>query len=231
MGVKYKVNEQFFNVWSNEMAYVLGFFFADGSMEDASYLRGKYIRFHNTEKSILINIKNLLNSQHKIKQILKNEYSNRKVGYLLRIGSHKLYDSLIKYGLHPNKSLTITMPKIPKKYFGSFVRGYFDGDGCVYLELRPGQKQLKIIKKLTIIFTSGSRNFLEELRKQVNQACQINRNSVYNSHRSYQLRYSTQESLRIYDLIYRDKNSKLFLKRKYNIFQKYLQMKNGRMVK
>lgn len=44
MGIKYKVNEDFFNEWSHKMAYILGCYYADGSLEDATYLRGKYIR-------------------------------------------------------------------------------------------------------------------------------------------------------------------------------------------
>lgn len=229
MGIKYKVDENFFNSWNNDMAYVLGFFYADGSMENASYLRGKYIRFYNTEITIIKNIKKLLHSEHKIKLLAGDIY--RKKSYLLRIGSHKLYDSLVKFGLYPNKSLTIKLPQIPQKYFGDFVRGYFDGDGCIYLEFGRGKKKQKIIKKLTTIFTSGSKVFLEELRGRINKACQINRNSVYNSHRSFQLRYNTQESLKIFDLIYHDKSSRLYLKRKRDIFEKYLKIKNGRMVK
>ena len=43
MGLKYPVNEKFFDAWSSEMAYVLGFIFADGSLEDSPNIRGKYI--------------------------------------------------------------------------------------------------------------------------------------------------------------------------------------------
>lgn len=30
---RYNINEKFFEEWSNDMAYVLGFLYADGSME------------------------------------------------------------------------------------------------------------------------------------------------------------------------------------------------------
>ena len=229
MGIKYTVNENFFDKWSNKMAYVLGFFYADGNMEDASYLRGKYIRFNNTDLNLINNIRIAMDSRHKIYE--SPAHGNYKTKYLLRIGSHKLYDSLKKIGLYPNKSLTIKLPKIPKKYFFDFLRGYLDGDGCIYLELANGKNGNAIIKKLTTIFTSGSRVYLDKLRRKINSYCNIDKISVYVSRRSYQLRYGTADSLKILDLIYRNKDAKLFLERKYLVFQRYLQMKHGRMVK
>ncbi len=53
MGIKYQINRYFFKVLSPEMAYVLGFITADGSLEDASYLRGKYLRICSSDKEIL----------------------------------------------------------------------------------------------------------------------------------------------------------------------------------
>ncbi len=107
MGIKYKVDEKFFKDWRPEMAYVLGYFYADGSLEDASYLRGKYVRVSSTDKSTILEIRNWLKSEHKIVILNKREDYKRKTQYLLRIGSHSLYESLINLGLHPNKSLTI----------------------------------------------------------------------------------------------------------------------------
>ena len=39
------------------MAYVLGFIAADGSLEDASYLRGKYLRICSSDIEIIEKIK------------------------------------------------------------------------------------------------------------------------------------------------------------------------------
>ncbi|PIP28260.1 MAG: hypothetical protein COX29_02045 [Candidatus Moranbacteria bacterium CG23_combo_of_CG06-09_8_20_14_all_35_22] len=58
-------NENFFKKWSPEMAYVLGFFAADGCMIKNN--RGAYfIEFQITDKDILLKIKKLLGSNHKI---------------------------------------------------------------------------------------------------------------------------------------------------------------------
>ena len=168
-----------------------------------------------------------MHSKHKIIEY-KNLLINHRKKYLLRIGSHRLYDSLKKIGLFPNKSLTIRLPSISQDYFSSFLRGYLDGDGCVYLEIK---RESKTIKGLSVIFTSGSRLFLDDLRKSVNFYCKIDKLKVYISHRSFQLRYKTKDSLRILSLIYLNKGDNLYLKRKYQIYQKYLKFKNGHMVK
>jgi hypothetical protein len=57
----------------------------------------------------------------------------RKDRFILRIGNKNLYDSLVTLGLYPSKPLTIHTPSIPRKMVSHFVRGYFDGDGCVSL--------------------------------------------------------------------------------------------------
>ena len=134
MGIKYQADENFFKAWSPDMAYTLGYLYADGSLEDASYLRGKYMRVTSTDKSTIMKIRQWLKSEHSI-VTMKPNWPNGKLRYLLRIGSHKLYDTLICLGLYPNKSLTVRFPKVPKKYLRHFVRGYFDGDGCVVCEM------------------------------------------------------------------------------------------------
>lgn len=222
MGVKYQVNEHFFDIWSPEMAYVLGFLYADGSLEDASYLRGKYVRVTSTDLDRIKVIKRLLGSQHTIAPYDKG--GNYKTRYLLRIGSHVLYAQLVNLGVTPRKSLTMRFPHVPKKHLGAFIRGYFDGDGCVYLEIRSSGRP----KRLLTVFTSGSRRFLQELHALLETHANIRGNGLY-KHGStegiYQLRYSSEDSVRLCQLMYRPMPSKgLFLKRKYAIFTRYFKL-------
>ena len=62
-------------------------------------------------------------------------------------------------GLYPNKSLTITFPNetiLPKQYIYDFIRGYFDGDGCIMTsETSKHKLQISII---------GSKSFIESLK-------------------------------------------------------------------
>lgn len=228
MGIKYKVDEEFFKKWTSEMAYVLGYLYADGSLENAEYIRGKYIRVSSIDKSSILKIKSLLMSKHTMVKI-DSPTKNGHKRYLLRIGSHELYADLEKLGLYPNKSLTINFPDIPRKFLADFIRGYFDGDGCVHICLGKGKIQRYIIKKLSITFTCGSKYFLEKLSNKLEEIIETKNRKVYNGHRSYMLCYSTQDSLKIFKFLYGNLEKKIFLKRKFSIFKEYLSKRPQRI--
>lgn len=219
MGIRYSIDEDFFEKWSQEMAYVLGFLYADGSLEDAEYIRGKYIRVTSIDQEIIIKIKRLLNSEHRI-VVLVPASSNRNVRYFLRIGNQRIYKRLTFLGLKPKKSLKMKFPKVPQVYLNAFIRGYFDGDGCVMLEKRKKKDRIAIIR-IKIAFTSGSRIFLEDLEKRLRGSIPLKESKIYNSHRSFQLCYSSEGSLKLFKFFYRDISDSLFLERKFQIFREY----------
>src|SRR5271154_3325218 len=119
---RYKLNESFFDTWSPEMAYVLGFWFADGYMTvDRSYR----ISFFSNDIQILGDIRRALESTNPIVG------NNRDQSFCLRVHSKKLYEGLTRLGGFRAKSRTVTFPFVPKEYLRDFIRGYFDGDGSV----------------------------------------------------------------------------------------------------
>lgn len=204
------------------MAYVLGYLYADGSMEDSPYIRGKYVRVTSTDRDRIETIKSLLESEHAVVREVQN--ARRKPRFLLRIGSGRLFDALIKIGVAPRKSLTMKFPIVPNLYFGSFLRGYFDGDGCAHIDMVHGKP-----KRLLSIFTSGSKIFLEALHERLSDEIGLLGNGLYlhgSTAGTYQLRYSTRDSLRLFNLMYpRGLNKKLRLQRKYDIFMQYLELR------
>lgn len=230
MGIKYAVNKNFFKKWTQEMAYTLGYLYADGSMEDASYIRGKYIRVSSVERENIKKIKTWLDSEHTIVP-QKPTTDNGKVKYLLRIGSHEIYNDLIKLGLYPNKSLTIKFPSIPKKYLAHFIRGYFDGDGCVRVATRKGIIQKVVISKLASVFTCGSKEFLEGLALAISQVTDVKNTKIYNGHRSYMLSYSTSDSVELFKFMYGKVERDVYLERKVAIYARYFELRPQRLDK
>lgn len=228
MGVKYRVNEAFFDTWTQEMAYVLGYFYADGSLEDASYLRGKYIRVSSVEKYSILRIKKWLGSEHTIVE-QKSTWENGKTRYLLRIGSHKLYDKLISLGLYPNKSLTIQFPDISEEYLPHFIRGYFDGDGCVYFYRALGKRGKLVTKKLSVIFTSGSEIFLEKMNTILKRQLGLKQKKIYKGQRAYQLRYGTSDSVKLFVLLYKNVLPHMYFIRKTKPFLQYFKLHPSRV--
>lgn len=229
MGIKYKFDIEFFKKWTREMAYVLGYWYADGNILDATKsTRGKYSSVTSTDKETILSFKSLLSAEHSVGESFRTGAFYRRKQYTLRIGSHELYDILVKRGLCPNKSLTMNFPEVPKMFLADFIRGYFDGDGCVHLEK---SKDGKLIKRLRTIFTSGSKQFLHRLKGQLNESANMKNGLLTISHRSFQLRYSTAESVQLFKFFYKKAKVPLFLKRKLKTFLGYFAIRPQRVDK
>ena len=68
------INNFFFQTWSPSMAYILGFIFADGAIEDVQKSsRTCYLLITSKDLEILEQIKNALNSKHTIYSVLPTE--------------------------------------------------------------------------------------------------------------------------------------------------------------
>ena len=210
------------------MAYVLGYWYADGSMYPS--VRGSYITVTSVDQDTIYKIKKWLESEHIIRES-GSIWPNRKTRFTLRIGNKSLYKSLVGLGLYPDKSLTVKLPVVPDKYFDHFVRGYFDGDGCVSLYRTKGIKQDIIIKKLSIIFTSGSSDFLVSLCKILEEKLNLDQGKVYLGQRCFQLRYSTEDTVKLFKFIYGNclRKERLYLDRKFRIFEEYFKLRPSRI--
>lgn len=219
MGLKHSVNEEFFDTWSPEMAYVLGYLFADGNIINYPHTRAKYVRFFSTDKDRIELVKDLMRSKHRIHA--RKRDASRKIGYSIQIGSHTLFDATTRHGLTPNKSLTVLFPHVPDECLPAFVLGYFDGDGCAFIERSKNGNA----KKLHCIFTSGSEIFLKVLHAKLVLHTGIIGKGLCrhgsNEH-AFQLRYATRDSMRVFLFIYSSNLLReLALERKYGIFMKY----------
>jgi len=134
---KYPVNEDFFKVWSDSMAYVLGFIAADGCIA----FRGKnknclQLSIMSTDYSILRKIRNLI-GELPIRTVFdprknrKYHSRNRRRMYSISTANKYLIEPLTQVGIVPRKSWNFDKVNVPDDYFWSFLRGYTDGDGCI----------------------------------------------------------------------------------------------------
>lgn len=213
----------FFDKWSPDMAYVLGFLYADGNIQYSPTIRGKYIRVTNTDRDRIEIIKKLMGAEHGI-TLLAQELIQQKPRFLLSIGSQKIYDRLTEIGMTPNKSLIMTFPEVPHNCLNAFVRGYFDGDGCVCIEYSTLEKG-RAMKRMRTIFTSGSLGFLITLKTLLAAHAGMDQSYLHEHGKkgAYQLRYSTKHSVNLFKFMYALPLSRdLYLKRKYAIFMQYL---------
>ncbi len=217
MPVYKKVNTSFFKKWSSEMAYVLGFFAADGSMVKNN--RGAhYIEFQITDKCILQKIRASVGSTHVISE--KKQYNkNHKKLYRIQIGSKEICNDLVSLGFTPAKTHNMSWPDIPNEFTGDFIRGYFDGDGNVYFRKHFAKDRQKERWVFSSGFTSGCRDFLESLLL-VLRTNGIKGGFICDKERGCELTLSHRDSLALYSLMYNNGDCSLCLIRKKEIFEK-----------
>lgn len=202
------------------MAYVLGFFIADGCM--FSNKRGsKYVAFYSNDLDILEKIKTVIGVANRIgKRAIRKRM--KRPGYVLQIGSRTMFDDLLKLGITPNKSRTVLFPKIPLQFLAHFTRGYFDGDGNVSISAykrrdRPGKLNRTILSG----FTSGSKDFLVGLRERLTRFAHIGSGTLYFANRAHRLYYSVNDSKKLYRFMYPLPLQSLFLDRKKTVFERF----------
>lgn len=204
------------------MAYVLGFFAADGYITSPQQ-GGRFWCIDIKDRELIEKIKITVEAEHKI-SIRKRK--NGFITYRLQIGSVEMCNDLRKLGFLKNKTKNMAIPNIPKDYFTSFTRGYFDGDGNIWMgDIHKDKKRKTRHTVLKLCFTSCSHKFLKELHAQLCTFGIIG-GCIYRSKKKQfsRLQYSTINALKLYNLMYNGSTkgfSDLYLDRKKEIFERF----------
>ncbi len=162
----YTCNLDYFKeIDSEEKAYWLGFIYADGWVEykegsthtlgiELSIVDIEHLRKFN--KCIEGNCKITTRVRH------LEETGKDYEMCCIRVYKKTFVDHLIDKGVTPNKSFDITMPNIPKNLINHFIRGFFDGDGCLAHGTTKSKNKTQDVIKAD--FTCGSIEFVNSLR-------------------------------------------------------------------
>ena len=213
---KYNLNENYFEkINSNNKAYILGFIYADGCVYK-NYLR---IWLSDKDIEILEFIKLELNYEGKIYNHYSKIKNKKYVG--LSISSKKIVNDLIKLGVIRNKTyLSKELPVYDKKYEGTFLRGFFDGDGSIYSNNNRGYDEYTICFSNNISVLNQIKNIL--INYEIS-SCNIRHR--YNSDESCMLEIRGNINIeKICKLLYSD--GEFYLKRKEERFSNFLLMLN-----
>ena len=204
----------FFIHWSPTLAYAMGFAMADGNVCNSG--SQKRLTFHSTDKCIIESIANAIGWDGPIYEA-KPQQSHWLPCWSIQLNHPELPAILTRYGLVPNKSLIAEMPDVPAGLLGHYVRGLFDGDGCVYWT-----NNRAIVPRLIVQFCSASRVLLPKLMKSLNDVGLPIRPIENNGNRNaFYLRYTSTESvLQLYKLLYTGAGN-LYLPRKIDRFHHF----------
>lgn len=189
------------------MAYVLGFFTADGCMTRNQKRSSYYVEFVSTDRDVLEKIRFAMQAQQKISQKKQSKDALAKIAYRIQIGSKKIFLDLKGIGFSTAKSNSVRLPHIPNSFFADFLRGYFDGDGCISRGKYYPRDRRRARDYLSVRFTSGSHTFLQEIRQRIVLIIKTNKGSLIAKQNSgYELMFSTLDSIKILRYIYHSEN-------------------------
>ena len=111
-------------------------------------------------------------------------------------------------GLTTNKTFTIEFPSLDREFIRHFIRGYFDGDGCIS----------KHNNSYNIVIFTASEKFKNSLINIIEQMTEI-KLGVSERDNGYAIYFNKKEFINIfYKFLYND--SEMFLDRKKNKFPK-----------
>ena len=120
-----KLIENYFeNIDSAEKAYWLGWIISDGAITNQPE-KSKFqleITLKQEDEDILHLLEKDLGVENKV-------YTSATLYKRFSLGCKKIILDLEKLGITQNKSFTVKIPKINKKFNSALIRGIFDGDG------------------------------------------------------------------------------------------------------
>ena len=117
------VNDQYFSTINAEVAYWIGFIYADGCITTRNTL---HIALAEKDKDHVFAFSSAINIDKQPRYVKQNK------AWSISIKSKQIVNDLMQIGVRVNKTYTGTpIPNIPSEYYNDFIRGYFDGDGCI----------------------------------------------------------------------------------------------------
>lgn len=219
---QYKINENYFDdIDTPNKAYILGLLYADGcNMTDKHEVT---ISLQEQDKHILEQIKHELQYDGPLSFInYNNKNSNYQNQYKLDITNKHISEVLNALGVWKNKSLILEWPEwLDKKLYSHFVRGYFDGDGCLYLGKNNKGAEISFV---------GTEMFLLKLSEILKETLSVDL-VVKNLGPTYKLvtkeaKIHRKNGIKSFlNWIYDD--AALMLRRKYDKYQQFLQNINN----
>lgn len=211
----YKIDEDYFQcIDSQDKAYFLGFLFSDGNISKEKNDIKISLKYDDEEI-----IKELSKLIYGFEHIHYYNYENDGICVNINITSQKMKQDLINLGCPPDKTFIIRYPDIDMKYDASFIRGYFDGDGCF---------SVKKDERGTFDITSNT-NFIKDVCVILKKHLDIDV-GVYidkDNENTACLQTTDREKLKkLFGFLYKDAN--LFMKRKYEKFKQLLELVNAK---
>lgn len=206
---KYEIDELSFSNINKDNCYWAGFIAADGNISGINLS----VELNSIDEKHLLKLADFVRSNIGIykrkrqRDFEEIEYSCFKIRSQIIIND--LYDN---FNIVPRKSLILEPPKISGNFIKHYIRGYFDGDGCIGFDTHF---------KLT--FVGGSFNILKWIKENIEQAVETGDPTicVRDKSKTYCLSYHGNQVINILNWLYEDCGNN-FLNRKKDKYESFI---------
>lgn len=221
---KYNFNRDFFYQDSEELAYFLGLVSSDGFVQtNANVIR---IELKQSDKKILEDISKAMKYTRPVRDFERKDRGN---GYFSSfcLENKEIKQLLIdKYNIIPNKSVNdfcFNFTNLDKRYWKDYVRGYFDGDGCIK---KTGTSITFQIDSTSVKMLLGIEKALKEYDNSINlsiykrEPIPRKEGSIQPKLPLFRLYGYGETAKKTFDIIYTD--ATIYLQRKYDRYKEYM---------
>lgn len=201
---KYMFDESVFDNDSSEKYYVLGLLASDGTISKNRNSKFVEIGLNKRDEALLNDVRCFFKTNKPI------SFSKKDDCFKFTLFSDRLYDIVTSYGIEERKSLTLAIRKhIPDKFLIDFLRGYFDGDGCI-----TGKADITFGATASVYFATQLKNMYNRLgfNVYIYKDTQDRKNTIY------MVKKCGHDGLNILATLY--SRGGLFSSRKYEKFLK-----------
>jgi intein-encoded DNA endonuclease-like protein len=205
---KYEIDENFFKVINTEeKAYMLGFLYADGyNQSSKNQVR---LTLSSIDAEVLLKFNIFLNYDRPLLYLKNNTVVD------LTINSKTISSDLVSLGCTQKKCFTLSFPynTIPASLVRHFIRGYFDGDGCISIS-EQNDVQINI---------TGNNTFIEQLQEILIKATGASRTKLQLYKKSCSVFWHGKNAcFKVLDYLYKD--STISLDRKNKLYKKIVSL-------
>ena len=214
---KYNFNEYAFStIDTEEKAYWLGFLMADGYNHESKHC--VEFRLQKEDLEIIEKFKSFLGYEGPIytfERITKTNHLHREYCEL-NLCSVVFSKILAEKGCVQGKTYCLEFPKyLPKELIRHFIRGYFDGDGCISITHRKDRTPESMSYQVSIV---GHLQFVEAVKAIICEEVGVSNTTTKMYSKAATIHWAGKGVVtKILNYLYED--ATIYLERKY---QKYL---------
>ena len=209
-----KYNEHIFdNIDSEDKAYWLGYIYADGYIYNLKPRKNGQLDYNfelcskGDDYNHMKKFADFIEYEGELKIVKADAKGHTRCRVCLY--SKHLWNTLNDYGCTPNKSLTLMFPNesifANKDLIRHFIRGYFDGDGCLsYYNKEHTEVSIQLL---------GTQQFLSKVLYYLNIDTKLYHNHDNVEESTMQIRLASRKGFNFINKLYQ--NCNVYLQRKY----------------